>query len=77
MKLVSNWRRAWRWSSVRLSALGALVMGAAEVAGSSWSALPPDIRDSIPHAPTIGLVLFLLMPIARVLTTKGGTDDGE
>lgn len=75
MKLVNNWRRAWRWSSVRLSALGAVLMGAAEVAGSSWAALPPDVRDVIPHAPTIALVLFVLMPVARIF--RQGTDDGE
>jgi hypothetical protein len=74
MKLVDDWRRAWRWSSVRLSALGALVMAAAEVAGSSWSALPPDIRDSIPHAQTIALVLFVLMPIARIFTREEASD---
>lgn len=76
MKLVNNWRRAWRWSSVRLSALGAVLMGAAEVAGSSWAALPPDVRDAIPHAPTIALVLFVLVPVARVFKREG-KDDGE
>jgi hypothetical protein len=76
MKLVDDWRRAWRWSSVQLSAVGAVVMGAAEIAGSSWSALPPDVRDNIPHAQTIALVLFVLLPIARIFT-KGGKDDGE
>ena len=75
MKLVEDWQRAWRWSSVRISAAGAVLMGAAEIAGSSWAALPPDIRANIPHAQTIALVLFLLQPIARVLT-KGGRSDG-
>lgn len=77
MKLVDDWRRAWRWASVRLSLMGAVLMGAAEVAGSSWSALPPEIRDSIPHAETIALLLFVLTPIARIFTIKGGKDDGE
>lgn len=71
MKLVTDWKRAWRWSSVRLSALGAILMGAAEVAGSSWSALPPDVRDAIPHAQTIALVLFVLVPVARILKREG------
>lgn len=76
MRLVDDWRRAWRWSSVRLSALGALVMAVAEVAGSSWSALPPDVRDSIPHAQTIALILFVAVPIARIFT-RGEKADGE
>ena len=51
-------------------------VGVAELAGSSWSALPPDIRDAIPHAQTIALVLFVLVPVARIFKRKG-PDDGE
>ena len=74
MKLVDEWRQARKWASVRLSALGALVMVLAEVAGQSWAALPPDLRAHIPHADTIALVLFIMIPIARVLT-KGEKKD--
>lgn len=75
MKLVNDWQRAWRWSSVRLSALGAVLMGGAELAGSSWAALPPDIRDNVPHAQTIALVLFVLVPLARIFTRGDKSDD--
>ncbi len=75
MKLVDEWRHAWKWASVRLSALGALIMVLAEVAGQSWAALPPDLRAHIPHADSIALVLFLMTPIARILTRE--KKDGE
>lgn len=74
MKLIDEWRQARKWASVRLSALGALIMLLAEWAGSSWNALPADLRAHIPHADTIALVLFLMIPLARVLT-KGKKDE--
>lgn len=75
MKLVDEWRHAWKWASVRLSALGALIMVLAEVAGQSWAALPPDLRAHIPHADTIALWLFVLIGVARVFK-KGEKDNG-
>ncbi|MFY9349305.1 MAG: hypothetical protein WBL20_16220 [Sphingobium sp.] len=75
MKLVEDWRRAWRWWSVRLSALGALLMGVAEVAGQSWAGLPQDVRDQVPHAQTIALVLFMAAGLARLV--KQGGKDGD
>lgn len=74
MKLVDNWKRAWRWWSVRLSAAGAVVMGVAEVAGHSWASLPPELRDTLPHAQTIGLGLFIASALARLIQQE--TNDG-
>lgn len=70
LKLVDEWRNAWKWASVRISATGAVLMAAAEIAGQTWVGLPEDVRASIPHADTIALVLFVLIPLARVLTRE-------
>lgn len=75
LKLIEEWRHAWKWASVRISAVGALLMAAAEIAGQTWAGLPEDVRASIPHADTIALVLFVIIPIARVLTKE--KKDGE
>ena len=42
MKLIPNWRRAWRMFSVQAQALAIAVIGA-------WQAIPDDIRASIPQ----------------------------
>ena len=41
MKLVEDWKRAWRWFSVH-----ALVL--AGVLPAAWAELPPDLKSSIP-----------------------------
>lgn len=70
IKLVNEWRHAWKWASVRISAAGAVLMAVAEIAGQTWAGLPEDVRASIPHADTIALVLFVIIPLARVLTKE-------
>lgn len=71
MKLVDDWRRAWRWSSVRLSALGALLFGLVEVAQQGWIGLPDEIRARIPHGDGVAIVIFVLIPLLRIVSFKG------
>lgn len=70
MKLVDEWRSAWRWASVRASALGILLVGAAEVAQQGWLGLPDDVRANIPHGDRIALVLFVMIPLLRIVTFR-------
>jgi len=42
VKLIPNWKRAWRMTSVQAQALALSVIGA-------WQATPEDIRASIPQ----------------------------
>jgi len=41
MKLVSNWREAWKWHSTQLLALIAALPAV-------WVSLPPDIKSVVP-----------------------------
>ena len=41
MKLVSNWREAWKWHSTQLLALIAALPAV-------WVSLPPDIKAAVP-----------------------------
>lgn len=75
--LIDDWRRGWRFWSVRLQALGlasgALLIGAPEAAVQIWAAIPPDIRTLLP--PAIGqwlpLLFGLLAIAARFMRQKG------
>lgn len=54
MKLVPDWKEAWRWHSTRaFAALAALPL--------VWSQLPPDVTDMLPEAyePAVLAVLAL------------------
>lgn len=63
-RLVDDWRQAWKWWSVRVSAFGIALSGA-------WVALPADTRALIPGAQWIGLALFALTIAARLIDQPG------
>lgn len=54
MKLVANWKRAWRWFSVQTMVLAGALQGA-------WVFVPDDMRASIPHAIVQGITIALLV----------------
>lgn len=68
MKLIDDWKNAWRWASINCMALAASVQGA-------WMYIPDDLRDNVPHhlASAITLVLLALGIIGRI-TQKGNTN---
>lgn len=63
-RLIADARRAHRYWSVRLSALGAGL-------STSWLVLPVDIRAAIPGGPWISLLMFLAIGLARVADQPG------
>lgn len=81
MKMIPNWRQAWRWWSVRVSAIGALLSAAALAAPdallSAWHVLP---LDRLPPRVVFALqLLMLLLVIATRLIAqpKAEVSDGE
>ncbi len=54
MKLVANWKRAWRWISVQTMVLAGALQGA-------WMFVPDDLRASIPQNVVQGFTLVLLV----------------
>lgn len=71
-----DWRQAWRWWSVRVSALGSILMAAALAAPDQllllWNMLPLELRARMPeHVGTlISLVLFILVIVVRLVPQK-------
>lgn len=68
MKLITDWRLAGRFWSVRLNLFG-IALAAAEHALPLWPYLPPEARALLPHWLVAGLPLacFALATIARVI----------
>lgn len=65
MRLVDNWKHAWKWASVNCMAAAASVQGA-------WIYIPDDMRDKAPHH-LVGIVtmVLLFLGIAGRLTQGG------
>lgn len=53
MKLVPEWRRAWRMFSIQAMVLAGAIQAA-------WAALPPEMMQSIPDPWMRGITLTLL-----------------
>lgn len=68
MKLVENWRNSWRWWSMRLNAMAAVmityVLAAPDVLLGVLNSLPADLRAVFP--PMVGIVLFALVAAVRL-----------
>jgi hypothetical protein len=82
MKLIPNWRHAWRLASVRVAAIGAIATTAAAAAPDAalqiWQSLPDPIRDLVPSPVSrwVGPALFAATMVARILR-KPEAGDGE
>jgi hypothetical protein len=54
MKLVSNWKDAWKWFSM-------WCMGAAAAMQSAWVTIPQEWRDTIPNDYVMYATIIALM----------------
>lgn len=71
IKLISNWKEAWKWSSVRLAALGALASSLfasfPDAMIHAWALMPAEWREAMQgHAPAIAGVFFCLAIVLRL-----------
>lgn len=60
MRLIDNWRQAWRMFSVQAMALAGAIQ-------TAWILMPPEQRASLPEhvAPWVSLALLVLGIIGR------------
>ncbi|TCP94483.1 hypothetical protein C8J42_101949 [Sphingomonas sp. PP-CE-1A-559] len=80
MKLIPNWRHAWRLASVRVATIGAVATTAAAAAPDTalqvWQSLPDAIRDIVPSPVSrwVTPALFVATLVARILKKREATD---
>lgn len=73
MRLIDNWREAHRLWSVRLAALGALLMAALLGFPDMWADLPADMRALVPARlqALVPMLLFAATIASRVMRQPG------
>lgn len=54
MRLIPNWRRAWRMFSVQAQALAFAVLG-------GWQAMPDELRAAVPAWAVLAVAMVLLV----------------
>lgn len=73
MKLIDDWRKSWRFWSVRLGVLGTAITSALvafpSAALHAWAILPEELKAAVPpqHMPFIGVAVFGLSIVARLI----------
>lgn len=83
MKLIPNWRKAHRMASMQLAAIGSLLtsvlIAVPDVAVYAWNMLPAEFRSWVPpqYMPLVGVVIFALSMLARVVQQKSVSGDGK
>lgn len=77
MQKITQWRRVWRWWSVRLSALATMIwaylLASPDLLWTVVNSLPPELRDVVP--PAAPIAVFVAVTIARNL--QQGNGDGK
>lgn len=75
IKLVDDWKKAWKFASVQWGVVGLTLMTALEYSNQLWIKLPADVQATIPYSGYIPAALFALSIVGRLLVFTGGKAD--
>jgi len=72
MKLIPNWRRAWRMLSVQAMTLAAAVQG-------TWALIPEDLKAALPPSlvPAVSIVLLVAGIAGRLVQQPKVTESED
>jgi hypothetical protein len=67
MKLINDWKSAWKFASVIMSGLGIVVTLTLETLTGVWAAVPADMRTHLPAPGYIAISFMVLSILGRVI----------
>jgi hypothetical protein len=77
LELVPDWKKAWKFASIQISTVGAVLMVLWEIVNQTWLAIPSELQANIPNSQHIALSLFVLGIFGRILKLKGADENDE
>lgn len=77
VRLIDNWKKAWKLASVQWSAVGIVLTCVVEYLNSIWYSLPPQVVEKIPHSSYISIAIFVCVMIGRILKKKEQPDGSQ
>ena len=77
VKIIPEWKKAWKLLSVQMSAVGIVLTYAVDYLNSIWYSLPPEIVQKIPHSSHISMAIFALVIVVRLIKQKEKPDGSQ
>lgn len=77
IRLIPEWRRAWKFASIQWSVVGIIVMSVLEGVYQGWLYMPKHIQDRIPNVTTIATILFVIVMLGRLCRAIMEDDNGQ
>ena len=68
MKLIKEWKKAWKFASVRFAVLGLVLSSAIEIVAHAWVMLPRSLQDKLPSSTLVAIIFLGLTIIGRILS---------
>ena len=70
--MIDNWKKAWRFWSLRLQAAGIILLAFPELLINAWIFLPAELKSMLPaeYASIVGITLIVLGMIARLIKQR-------
>ena len=81
-RLIDDWKKAYRYSSVWFATIGAAIKGFAlafpSYASDAWNAIPQDMRQGLPGGilKALPFLLFVMVILGRVTKQKSAPAAG-
>ena len=72
LALVSDWKAAWKFSSVQMSAAAAILLTLGDAAVQTWAGISPEQQMAIPYGAEIAKVMLFLVPFLRIVKLTRG-----
>ena len=67
MKLIDDWKSAWKYASVFTSGLGIVITLILETLTGLWVSIPADMRAQLPEPGYIAIGFMVLSILGRVI----------
>ena len=77
MRLIKEWKKAWKLASVRLAVLGLVLSSAIEIVAHAWVMLPRSLQDKLPSSTTVAIIFLGLTIIGRILSFTSKEEDSD
>ena len=77
MRLIKEWKKAWKLASVRVAVLGMVLSSAVEIVSHAWVMLPRSLQDKLPSSTTVAIIFLGLTIIGRILSFTRKEEDSD